>query len=58
MTLKYLTRKSDTKDFHAQFGEVHTSYGSPVDLGMSEITHSLFVHKIKKKFRRSRGKDG
>jgi hypothetical protein len=57
MTLKYLTTKSEVKDLHVQFGAIHTSYISYVELGMNAIVNALFGHKDGR-VRWDRSKDG
>jgi hypothetical protein len=48
MTLKYLTKKSEVKDIHVQFGSVHTSYTMYVELGMTAVVQVLIGHQHNK----------
>ena len=54
MTMKHLTKKSEVKDLHAQFGAIHTCYTMHVVLGINTIGNALFGHNHSRvKFDRS-----
>ena len=45
ITMKYLTIKSEIKDFYVQFGVIYVSYIMHIELGMNAIANTLFTHK-------------